>query len=160
MSLNRPLKSLVAASLALGLMASSSALAQTAAQTGAQTAAQTAAQSDPVADALRQRGEANRQAPDSVQTPEEQRTTSALNAEILDQNDLAEMEERARLADYAKAQADYQAELERVAAENERIARETAEHEARYKAEMEAHARARADWEACNAGDRSRCRPQ
>lgn len=156
MSLNRPLKSLVAASLALGLMASSSALAQT------------AAQSDPVADALRQRGEANRQAPDSVQTPEEQRTTSALNAEILDQNDLAEMEERARLADYAKAQADYQAELERVAAENERIARETAEHEARYKAEMEArykaemeaHARARADWEACNAGDRSRCRPQ
>ncbi|MGI4817573.1 MAG: hypothetical protein ACRYFE_03560 [Janthinobacterium lividum] len=156
MSLNRPLKSLVAASLALGLMASSSALAQTAAQAGAQTAAQ----SDPVADALRQRGEANRQAPDSVQTPEEQRTTSALNAEILDQNDLAEMEERARLADYAKAQADYQAELERVAAENERIARETAEHEARYKAEMEAHARARADWEACNAGDRSRCRPQ
>lgn len=148
MSLNRPLKSLVAASLALGLMASSSALAQT------------AAPSDPVADALRQRGEANRQAPDSVQTPEEQRTTSALNAEILDQNDLAEMEERARLADYAKAQADYQAELERVAAENERIARETAEHEARYKAEMEAHARARADWEACNAGDRSRCRPQ
>lgn len=148
MSLNRPLKSLVAASLALGLMASSSALAQT------------AAQSDPVADALRQRGEANRQAPDSVQTPEEQRTTSALNAEILDQNDLAEMEERARLADYAKAQADYQAELERVAAENERIARETAEHQARYKAEMEAHARARADWEACNAGDRSRCRPQ
>lgn len=156
MSLNRPLKSLVAASLALGLMASSSALAQTAAQTGAQAATQ----SDPVADALRQRGEANRQAPDSVQTPEEQRTTSALNAEILDQNDLAEMEERARLADYAKAQADYQAELERVAAENERIARETAEHEARYKAEMEAHARARADWEACNAGDRSRCRPQ
>jgi len=156
MSLNRPLKSLVAASLALGLMASSSALAQTAAQTGAQAAAP----SDPVADALRQRGEANRQAPDSVQTPEEQRTTSALNAEILDQNDLAEMEERARLADYAKAQADYQAELERVAAENERIARETAEHEARYKAEMEAHARARADWEACNAGDRSRCRPQ
>ncbi len=148
MSLNRPLKSLVAASLALGLMASSSALAQT------------AAPSDPVADALRQRGEANRQAPDSVQTPEEQRTTSALNAEILDQNDLAEMEERARLADYAKAQADYLAELERVAAENERIARETAEHEARYKAEMEAHARARADWEACNAGDRSRCRPQ
>ncbi|WP_312127018.1 cell wall hydrolase [Brevundimonas sp.] len=148
MSLNRPLKSLVAASLALGLMASSSALAQT------------AAQSDPVADALRQRGEANRQAPDSVQTPEEQRTTSALNAEILDQNDLAEMEERARLADYAKAQADYQAELERVAAENERIAREAAEHQARYQAEMEAHARARADWEACNAGDRSRCRPQ
>ena len=148
MSLNRPLKSLVAASLALGLMASSSALAQT------------AAPSDPVADDLRQRGEANRQAPDSVQTPEEQRTTSALNAEILDQNDLAEMEERARLADYAKAQANYQAELERVAAENERIARETAEHEARYKAEMEAHARARADWEACNAGDRSRCRPQ
>lgn len=149
MSLNRPLNALTAASLTLGLLVAAPVLAQSA-----------PVQNDPVADALRQRGEANRQAPDSAQTPEEQRTTSALNAEILDQNDLAEMEERARLADYAKAQAEYQAELERVAAENARIAREAELHEARYKAEMEAHARARADWEACTAGDRSRCRPQ
>ena len=148
MSLYRPLNYLAAGSLALGLLAAAPVLAQS------------NTQSDPVADALRQRGEANRQAPDSVQTPEEQRTTSALNAEILDQNDLAEMEERSRLSDYARAQAEYQAELERVAAENERIAREAAEHQARYQTEMAAHARARADWEACTAGDRSRCRPQ
>lgn len=114
-------------------------------------------EADPVAEALRNRGEAYRRAPDSAQTPEELRTTSALNAEIMDQNDLAEMEERARLSDYAKAQAEYQAELERVEAERLRIALEADEQEARYKAERDAHARARADWEACVAGDRTRC---
>ena len=112
---------------------------------------------DPVADAIRDQGEAYRRAPDSAQTPEELRVTSALNAEIMDQNDLAEMEERARLAAYAKAQADYQAELQRVEAERLRIAVAAEEQEARYAAEREAHARARADWEACVAGDKTRC---
>lgn len=134
--------------VALALSATSPALAQSAQP-----------KADPVADALRDRGEAYRRAPDTAQTPEELRATSALNAEIMDQNDLAEMEERARLADYAKAQAEYQAELQRVEAERLRIAVEAEEQEARYKAEQEAHARVRADWEACVAGDGSRCTP-
>lgn len=117
----------------------------------------TAKPADPVAEAIRDQGEAYRRAPDSAQTPEELRVTSALNAEIMDQNDLAEMEERARLAAYAKAQAEYQAELQRVEAERLRIAVEAEEQEARYAAERAAHERARADWEACVAGDKTRC---
>ena len=112
---------------------------------------------DPVADAIRAQEDASHSAADNKQTPEELRTTSALNAEILDQNDLAEMEERSRLNAYANAQREYQAELARVEAERLRIAIEAEEHEARYKAEQDAYARARADWEACRDGDRTRC---
>jgi len=140
---------------ALVLPAAAPALSQTTQAPAQQTAQPKPA--DPVAEALRNRGEAYHRAPDSAQTPEELRTTSALNAEIIGQNDLAEMEERSRLADYAKAQAGYQAELERVEAERRRIAEETDRQDARYQAEREAHARARADWEACVAGDRTRC---
>lgn len=139
---------------ALVLSAAAPALSQT---PSPQTPAPHPKPADPVAEALRNRGEAYHRAPDSAQTPEELRTTSALNAEIIDQNDLAEMEERSRLADYAKVQASYQAELERVEAERRRIAEETDQQAARYQAEREAHARARADWEACAAGDRTRC---
>lgn len=115
---------------------------------------------DPVAQALRERGEAYHRADDAKQDPQEQRTTNALNAEILDQNDLAEMRDRANQAEYAKAEAEYQAELARVEAERLRIEAETAQHQARYQAEQERYARARADWEACTKGDRSRCTPQ
>lgn len=135
----------IVAAVTLGL--SSVAIAQSAAPKAA----------DPVADAIRAQEDPTLSASDSKQNPEEQRTTSALNAEILDQNDLAEMEERARLNSYANAQSEYQAELARVEAERLRIAIEAEEHEARYKAEQDAYARARADWEACRDGDRSRC---
>lgn len=126
----------------------------------AQNAAPEAKTPDPVAQALRERGEAYRHAPDEKQDPQEQRTTNALNAEILDQNDLAEMRDRANQAEYAKAQAEYQAELARVEAERQRIDAENAQNQARYQAEQERYARVRADWEACNKGDRSRCTPQ
>lgn len=115
-------------------------------------------EADPVAEALRERGEAYHRAPDEKQDPQEQRVTNALNAEILDQNDLAEMEDRANQAEHAKAEADYQAELARVAEERARIAREAAANEAAYADRMAQYERDRADWQACVAGDRTRCR--
>ena len=93
---------------------------------------------DPVAQALRERGEAYHRADDAKQDPQEQRTTNALNAEILDQNDLAEMRDRANQAEYAKAEAEYQAELARVEAERLRIeAQVQAEEAARLRAQAE-----------------------
>jgi len=114
-------------------------------------------QSDPVADMLRARGERYHRAPDSAQNPDEVRRTQALNAEIVAQNDLAESEDRANAAAYAKTQATYQAQLE--AAEADRI---------RHKSDLNTAAQAQADYErrmadwratvaACERGDRARC---
>ena len=117
-------------------------------------------QKDAIAEALRERGEAYRRASDEKQDETELRTTTALNAEILDQNDLAEMQDRANQAAFARAQQEYQAELARVEAERLRIERENAETQERYRLQMEAHVRARADWEACVAGNTARCQTQ
>ena len=113
--------------------------------------AQSQKSADPVAEALRDT---------ERQSPAEQRVTRALNAEILEQNDLAEMEDRANQAKYDKARAEYETELARVDAETARIAREDREAQERYQAQLAAHARARADWEACVAGNRARCAPE
>lgn len=120
----------------------------------AQDAATTA---DPVAEALRQRGEAYRRGADEKQDPQELRTTSALNAEIMEQNDLAELEDRANQRAFAKAQADYQEELDLMDMETRRIEAETAATQAAYQAEVAAFERAQADWRACVAGDKTRC---
>lgn len=142
------------------LMLCSALVLALAAPAVAQNAAPQDTKTDHVAQAMRDRGEAYHRADDSKQDPQEQRTTNALNAEILDQNDLAEMRDRANQAAYAKAQAEYQDELDRVEAERMLIEQENARNQARYQAEQERYARARADWEACTKGDRSRCTPQ
>lgn len=126
-------------------------------QTPAPTAAQSAA-SDPVADLLRRQGERYRRAPDSAQDPDELRQTQALNDEVVAQNNLAENEDRANAAAYARAQAQYQSELEAAAIE----ARERRETDLRTAAEAQAaYERQMADWRAtvaaCERGDRARC---
>ena len=112
---------------------------------------------DPIADAMRERGEAYRRGPDEKQDPEELRETSALNAEILEQNDLAELQDRANQRAHARAQAEYQEELDLREMEIRRIEAETAARDAAYQAEKAAYERARADWQACVAGDKARC---
>ena len=113
--------------------------------------------SDPVADLLLRQGERYHRPPDSAQDPDELRRTQALNAEITAQTDLAESEDRANAAAYAKTQATYQAQLE--AAEADRI---------RHKSDLNTAAQAQADYErrmadwratvaACERGDRARC---
>ncbi|MHC3128229.1 hypothetical protein OB03_13510 [Brevundimonas sp. GN22] len=122
--------------------------------------AQDATASDPVAEALRARGEAYRRGADEKQDPQELRTTSALNAEIMEQNDLAELQDRANQRAFAKAQADYQEELDLMEMETRRIEAETAAKQAAYQAELAAYERAQADWRACVAGDKTRCAQQ
>lgn len=119
------------------------------------------APSDPVADLLRRQGERYHRAPDSAQDPDELRRTQALNDEITAQNDLAENEDRANAAAHARAQAEYQAELERSEADA-RAARERHEADLRTAAEAQAaYERQMADWRAtaaaCERGDRARC---
>ncbi|WP_292052321.1 MULTISPECIES: cell wall hydrolase [unclassified Brevundimonas] len=138
----------------LTALAGAAALAMMAPVVSAQTPP---AQSDPVADAMRARGEAYRRGSDEVQDPEEMRTTSALNAEILEQNDLAELQDRANQRAHAKAQAEYQEELDLMEMETRRIEQEAAAREAAYKAELAAYERAQADWRACVGGDKTRC---
>ncbi|MET4682243.1 cell wall hydrolase [Brevundimonas faecalis] len=123
--------------------------------------AQTAPAADPVGDLLRARGERYHRAPDSAQDPDELRRTQALNAEITAQNDLAENEDRANAAAFAKAQAQYQAELEQADA-SARAAQERHEADLRTAAEAQAaYDRQMADWRAtvaaCERGDRARC---
>ena len=130
-------------------------MAQT--QPPALTAAQSAPDGDPVAELLRRQGERYRRAPDSAQDPDELRQTQALNDEIVAQNDLAENEDRANAAAYAREQARYQAQLE--AAEALRLRHEA---DLRTAAEAQAlHQRQMADWQAtvaaCERGDRARC---
>ena len=114
-------------------------------------------QNDPIAQALRERGEAYRRGADEKQDQQELRTTSALNAEILEQNDLAEMQDRANQSAFSKAQADYQDQLDLQAMETRRIEADAAAKQAAYQAEVAAYERAQADWSACVAGDKSRC---
>jgi acyl-homoserine lactone acylase PvdQ len=125
------------------------------------SAAQTVPAADPVGDLLRARGERYHRAPDSAQDPDELRRTQALNAEITAQNDLAENEDRANAAAFAKAQAQYQAELEQADA-SARAAQERHEADLRTAAEAQtAYDRQMADWRAtvaaCERGDRARC---
>lgn len=135
-----------------------SALAVLALLAAAPATAQDAA-SDPVAQAMRERGEGYRRAGDEKQDPQELRTTSALNAEIAEQNDLAELQERANRRAFEKAQADYQEQLDLLEMETRRIEAETAAQQAAYQAEVAAYEKAQADWRACVAGDKSRCAP-
>ena len=150
---HRPVLLAAALSIVLGAFLTAPALAQT--STPPKPAQ--AAPSDPVADLLRRQGERYHRAPDSAQDPDELRRTQALNDEITAQNDLAENEDRANAAAHAKAQAQYQSELETAEAERLRYEsdlRTAAEAKALYERQM-------ADWQAtvaaCERGDRARC---
>ena len=155
-SQTRPARPLAALMLTTTLAVSltvGSAYAQSQSQTRPQPAPK-----DPVAEMLLSKGERYHRAPDSAQDPDELRQTQALNAEIVAQNDLAENEDRANAAAYARAQAQYQSELEAAAIE----ARERRETDLRTAAEAQAaYERQMADWRAtvaaCERGDRARC---
>jgi hypothetical protein len=102
-------------------------------------------------------GEAYHRAEDSEQTPEELRTTRALNDEIASRNQLAENQEQADRAKHeaavtaaTQAQLAYEEDLRRAAAAQTAWEAE----QARWQAER---ARWEADVRACNAGDRTRC---
>ena len=102
-------------------------------------------------------GEAYHRADDSEQTPEELRTTRALNDEIASRNQLAENQEQADRAKHeaavtaaTQAQLAYEEDLRRAAAAQTAWEAE----QARWQAER---ARWEADVRACNAGDRTRC---
>ena len=129
---------------------------KTEAPVAARPAADPPVTADPVSDLLRQRGETYRRAGDEQQDPEEVRTTSALNAEIVAQNALAD---NADAAAYDAVQSRYQdevaaAEAVRLRYEADRLAAEAAH--VRYQQD-------RAAWEvtaaACRRGDRALCRP-
>lgn len=93
------------------------------------------------------------------QDPSEVRTTQALNAEIVAQNDLAASQEQANQNAYVAGQAQLDAEVQSTVSE------EQARYEADQAAYLEAQARyeaAMADWRAtaaaCQRGDTRRCR--
>ena len=114
--------------------------------------AQTLATPPPVND-----GEAYHRADDAEQTPEELRTTRALNDEIASRNQLAENQEQ---ADRAKYEATVTASTQAQLAYEEDLRRSTAAQsdweaeQARWQADR---ARWEADVRACEAGDRTRC---
>ncbi|MFC5373539.1 cell wall hydrolase [Brevundimonas faecalis] len=158
MTPRRSIRTVAALALVAALAGPLASQAQTKPPT---SAAQTAPAADPVGDLLRARGERYHRAPDSAQDPDELRRTQALNAEITAQNDLAENEDRANAAAFAKAQAQYQAELEQADA-SARAAQERHEADLRTAAEAQAaYDRQMADWRAtvaaCERGDRARC---
>lgn len=112
---------------------------------------------DNVEELLRARGEAYHRAPDAAQDPAEVKITSALNAEITAQNDLAQSQEDADRRAFEAAQTQYNAELSQAEIEQARFQAEVQAAEAarlRYEADM-------ADWRAtvaaCETGDRVRC---
>ena len=93
------------------------------------------------------------------QDPAEVRTTQALNAEVVAQNDLATRQEQTDRDDYVAAQAQADAQVQSTVSTDR----------ARYEADLAAHAEAQAryeaamtDWrattEACRRGDTRRCR--
>lgn len=102
-------------------------------------------------------GEAYHRADDSEQTPEELRTTRALNDEIASRNQLAENQEQ---ADRARHEAEVAAATQARLAYEEAVRRADAAQsewdaqQARWQAER---ARWEADVRACGAGDRTRC---
>lgn len=135
--------SLGAVALGLGLVGSGGAIAQSA--------------QDPVGTLLNDPAPAS---PSSLrQDPDEVRTTQALNAEIVAQNDLAARQEQADQNAYAAVQAQADAEVQSTASADR------ARYEADQAAYLEAQARyeaAMADWRAtaaaCQRGDTRRCR--
>ena len=148
-----------AAALAFVLAAGGAEAQKPTAQTGSPdqadqllSQAQTTVALPPVND-----GEAYHRADDSEQTPEELRTTRALNDEIASRNQLAENQEQ---SDRAKYEASVTASTQAQLAYEEDVRRSQAAQsdweaeQARWQAE---HARWEADVRACNAGDRTRC---
>ena len=121
--------------------------------------AQTTATPPPVND-----GEAYHRAEDSEQTPEELRTTRALNDEIASRNQLAENQERADQAAFEAERAKYEATVtastQAQLAYEEDVRRSSAA-QSEWQAEQARWQAQRARWEAdvraCNAGDRTRC---
>lgn len=111
----------------------------------------------PTAEAPANNGEADIQAPDDQQDPEELRVTQALNAEVTARNDLAAAQERADQTAFEAERAKHEAE----AAESLRLrlaweesVRQADEAQRRWEADR---ARWEADVRACQAGDRTRC---
>jgi hypothetical protein len=93
------------------------------------------------------------------QDPSEVRTTQALNAEVVAQNDLAARQEQADQESYVASQAQVDAEVQSAASADQ------ARYQADQAAYLEAQARyeaAMADWRAtaaaCQRGDTRRCR--
>lgn len=106
---------------------------------------------------LRAKGEAYSRAPDAEQNPDEVRTTQALNAEIVAQNELAQSQESFDAGATVEAQARYEADL--AAAQSAQI-----QYEADVRAAEDArlrYAQELSDYEAtvraCETGDRRRC---
>lgn len=110
------------------------------------------APADPVGDRLRSL-QTPTATPPSASHDDAPHVTAGLNASIVQRNDAAEQQEQAIAADHAQAVANYQVEL----AHADRLTRDGAAPDGRYRLEMRAQERARADWEACRAGERSRC---
>ena len=102
-------------------------------------------------------GEADVQATDEEQDPEEQRVTRALNAEITARNELAASQERADQAAFEAERAEHQVRAEEALRQRlawEESVRQADEAQRRWQADR---ARWEADLRACDAGDRSRC---
>ncbi len=106
---------------------------------------------------LRARGEAYHAAPDSAQSPEELRTTQALNAEIAAQNSLADKADEAARLDHDTAVARYDIEVR----QNREKARAEAEAA---RAAQEQYDRDYAAWREqvrlCQSGFREACAAQ
>ncbi|MEQ7153954.1 cell wall hydrolase [Brevundimonas aurifodinae] len=111
----------------------------------------------PAAEAPVNDGEADIQATDDQQDPEELRVTRALNAEITARNELAAAQERAEQAAFEAERARHEAEAAEIL--RQRLAWEEsvrAADEARRRWDAD-RARWEADTRACQDGDRSRC---
>ncbi len=145
--------------LVLGILLNAFAVAQIAVAQDRVDQLLTPAAAKPVATAVPNDGEADVQATDAEQDPEELRVTQALNAEITARNDLAANQERADQAAFEAGRARHEAEV--AEALRRRLAWEEATRvaeEARRRWEAD-RARWEADVRACEAGDRSRCAP-
>ena len=104
-------------------------------------------------------GEADIQATDAEQDPEELRVTRALNAEITARNALAADQERADQAAFEAERAAHEAKAEEPLRQRlawEESVRQADEAQRRWEAERP---RWEADVRACEAGERSRCAP-
>lgn len=114
-------------------------------------------ESPPAAEAPVNDGEADIQAPDAQQDPEELRMTQALNAEVTARNELAAAQERADQAAFEAERAKHEAEAAEALRQRlawEESVRQADEARRRWEADR---ARWEADVRACQAGDRTRC---
>ena len=159
--MSRPLRTLTATAIALGLLAGPS-LAQTKpgmpapAPRAAAPVAPAAASPTPGSEEwLRQRGESYHSAPESEQDPAEVATTAKLNAEIAARNEAAAALERDERAGQSRAQANYEEDV----ADAERAQRQweadTAAAQARYERERAAY---EAAVQACERAGGRNCR--